>query len=66
MSDNKALVQLKFEGYQIRRVLDAETDEWWYAIVDVIEALTDSTKPRNYWYDLKRREKEKSGIESGQ
>ncbi|MCI0393657.1 MAG: Bro-N domain-containing protein, partial [Chloroflexi bacterium] len=36
---------------------------WWFAVVDVIEALTDSNKPRNYWYDLKRREKAKSGVE---
>lgn len=63
MDDNKSLVQLQFEGRQIRRVLDEETGEWWYAVVDVVEALTDSTKPRNYWYDLKRREKAKSGIE---
>ncbi len=63
MEDNKGLVQLQFEGRQIRRVLDEKTGEWWYAVVDVIEVLTDSTKPRNYWYDLKRREKAKSGIE---
>jgi hypothetical protein len=63
MDDNKALVQLQFEGHQIRRVMDEKTGEWWYAVVDVIEVLTDSTKPRNYWYDLKRREKTKSGIE---
>ncbi len=63
MSDEQALVQLKFEGHQIRRVMDDDTGEWWFAVVDVIEALTDSNKPRNYWYDLKRREKAKSGIE---
>lgn len=63
MNDDKALVQLKFEGYQIRRIIDEETREWWYAVVDVIEALTNSAKPRNYWYDLKRREHTKSGVE---
>lgn len=63
MSNDKALVQLQFEGYRIRRIMDEETEAWWYAVVDVIEALTDSNKPRNYWYDLKRREKAKSGIE---
>ena len=63
MSSDKALVQLQFEGYKIRRILDEETQEWWYAVVDVIEALIDSTKPRNYWYDLKRREQAKSGVE---
>ncbi|GIK57855.1 MAG: hypothetical protein BroJett015_35180 [Chloroflexota bacterium] len=49
MDDNKALVQLQFEGHQIWRVLDEETGEWWYAVVDVIEALPDSVKPRDYW-----------------
>jgi hypothetical protein len=63
MSNDKALVQIQFEGYQIRRIRDEETGEWWYAVVDVIEALTDSQKPRNYWYDLKRREVAKSGVE---
>lgn len=63
MNDGNALVQLQFNNHQIRRILDEETGEWWYAVVDVIEALTDSTKPRNYWYDLKRREKSKTGIE---
>ncbi|MEK7699819.1 MAG: hypothetical protein AAB332_05390, partial [Planctomycetota bacterium] len=37
--------------------------KWYFAVVDVIEALTDSDKPRDYWYRLKRREKESSGIE---
>jgi hypothetical protein len=63
MSDENALGQLQFESYPIRRILDEESGEWWYAVVDVIEALTDSAKPRNYWYDLKRREKAKSDIE---
>ena len=31
------LVQVKFERYQIRRILDSETEEWWYALVDVID-----------------------------
>ena len=63
MSDEKALVQLQFESYQIRRVLDEESGEWWYAVVDVIEALTDSVKPRDYWYRMKKRVAENEGIE---
>ncbi len=31
--------------------------------MDIIEALTDSNKPRDYWYRMNRREKEASGIE---
>ncbi len=63
MSDNRALVQLQFEGRQIRRILDEETGEWWYAVVDVIEALTDSQKPRDYWYRMKKRVAENDGFE---
>lgn len=63
MSSESALVQLKFESYQIRRILDEETGEWWYAVVDVIEALTDSVKPRDYWYRMKKRVAENEGLE---
>lgn len=63
MSDDKALVQLQFEGYKIRRILDEETQEWWYAVVDVIEAITDSSKPRDYWYRMKKRVAENEGLE---
>lgn len=63
MNDNQALVQLQFEGYKIRRVLDEATGEWWYAIVDVIEALTGSQKPRDYWYRMKKRVAESEGVE---
>jgi len=55
--------QPQFEGHQIRRMIDEETGEWWYAVVDVIEALTDSQKPRDYWYRMKRRVADSEGIE---
>lgn len=63
MSEENALVKLQFEGHQIRRILDEETGEAWYAVVDVIEALTDSAKPRDYWYRMKKRVAENEGIE---
>lgn len=37
--------------------------QWHFSVVDVIDALTDSPNPRDYWYRMKRREKESSGIE---
>ena len=40
MNDDKVLAELQFEKYHIRRIWDEETQEWWYAVVDVIEALT--------------------------
>jgi hypothetical protein len=52
-----------FESKKIRSVWNEEEQKWFFAVVDVIEALTDSDKPRDYWYRLKKREKESSGIE---
>jgi prophage antirepressor-like protein len=48
---------------RIRRILDEDTGEWWYAVADVIEALTDSQKPRDYWYRMKKRVAENEGVE---
>ena len=47
-----------FEGKEIRSVWDSEKDEYYFSVVDVISALTESNIPRNYWSDLKRKLKE--------
>ena len=47
-----------FEGKKIRSIQDAEKEEYFFSVVDVISALTDSKIPRNYWSDLKRKLKE--------
>jgi prophage antirepressor-like protein len=50
-----------FGARQIRRIwLD---DQWYFSVADIIGALTDSDNPRDYWYRMKRREKESSGVE---
>ncbi|OUO43309.1 BRO family protein [Megasphaera sp. An286] len=54
-------VQL-FENRQIRSAWDAEQEEWYFSIVDIIAALTDSSNPRKYWSVLKTRLK-KEGSE---
>jgi len=38
-------------------------NEWWFSVVNIVEAFTDSPKPRDYWYRLKKREYNKRGIE---
>ena len=43
-----------FEGKEIRSIWDSEKEEYFFSVVDVISALTDSNIPRNYWSDLKR------------
>ena len=47
-----------FNDKQIRTVWDNDIEDYYFSIVDVIEVLTESTKPRDYWYRLKKREKE--------
>ena len=38
-------------------------NEWWFSVIDVVEALTDSVNPRDYWFKMKIRVKEEDGIE---
>jgi len=44
-----------FEERKVRTVWDEETEEWYFSIIDVVEVLTDSDRPRKYWNDLKRK-----------
>ena len=44
-----------FEGKEIRSVWDSDKEDYFFSVVDVISALTDSNIPRNYWSDLKRK-----------
>ncbi len=50
-----------FESNEIRSFWDDTEQKWYFAVVDVIEALTNSQNPRVYWSQLKRREKETTG-----
>ena len=45
---------MPFEGKEIRKAWHNE--QWYFSIVDIIEILTDSTNPSNYWNMLKKRE----------
>jgi uncharacterized protein YukE len=42
-----------FENKKIRSQWDAEVEKWYFSIVDIIEVLTDSPRPRKYWNALK-------------
>ena len=44
-----------FEDFKIRRHYDEKTETWYFSIVDVIYALTESKDPRTYWKVLKHR-----------
>jgi hypothetical protein len=42
-----------FEEQKVRTVWDAEQEKWYFSIIDVIEILTGSPRPRKYWNALK-------------
>lgn len=47
-----------FESKQVRTVWDAEKEDWYFSVVDVVAVLTDSNDyktAQNYWYVLKNR-----------
>ncbi|MBL0941297.1 MAG: Bro-N domain-containing protein [Alphaproteobacteria bacterium] len=57
MEDNTLII---FKGKNIRRLL--YRNEWWFSVVDVVAALTNSPRARTYWTDLKRRVSEDEGF----
>lgn len=51
----KDLIKLAvFQGKRIRKTI--HEGEWWFAVIDVVEVLTESTTPRQYWGKIKKRE----------
>ena len=44
-----------FEQTQIRSVWNEEEEKWYFSIIDVVKVLTESTIPKRYWTDLKKK-----------
>jgi hypothetical protein len=44
-----------FENKKVRSLWDSEQEKWYISIIDVVEVLTESERPRKYWDDLKRK-----------
>jgi hypothetical protein len=44
-----------FESKKIRSQWNVEEERWYFSVVDVIEILTDSSIPKRYWSDLKKK-----------
>jgi|SRR3972149_7145566 len=59
MSQNAPIL---FQNQPIRKVW--HKNEWWFSVVDVVKALTDSADAKDYWYRVKTRmsEEEKSQV----
>lgn len=59
--DNKNSIKI-FEDKKVRTLWDEEKEQWYVSIIDVIEVLSQSDRPRKYWSDLKAKLK-KEGSE---
>ena len=59
MQENKLkTITNLFEGREVRSMWNAEIEDYYFSVVDVIGVLTDSSNPRHYWVVLKSRLKE--------
>jgi len=58
---NKENKIILFQSHKIRRIW--HNDEWFFSVIDIIGALTDSTNPRDYWYKMKIRVKDEAEFE---
>ena len=65
MEEHNVVIESKkislFKGKKIRKIL--HQGEWWFSVIDVVEALTESAKARDYWYTMKLRVKNEDKIE---
>lgn len=50
-----------FESVQVRSHWDEAQEKWYFSVVDVVQVLTDSTIPKRYWSDLRRKLEKESG-----
>lgn len=50
-----------FESTRVRSHWDAAQEKWYFSVVDVVQVLTDSSIPKRYWSDLRRKLDKESG-----
>ena len=64
MNDKLTTITQLFDGKEIRSIWNAEEEDYYFSVVDVIFVLTESPNPRDYWYRLKTRmtDEEKSEV----
>ena len=56
MNNNKLkVISNLFEGKEIRSIWDAEKEDYYFSVVDVINVLVNPVDPSDYWTTLKRR-----------
>jgi len=47
-----------YKDHEVRAVWDENHSKWWFSVVDVVAAITESPNPRKYWSVLKSRLKQ--------
>jgi DNA-damage-inducible protein D len=52
-----------FESKTVRSQYNEEESKWYFSVIDVIQILTNSSNPRDYWFKMKTRVKTEDGIE---
>ena len=55
MNNKLSTITNLFDGKEIRSIWDAEKEDYYFSVIDVIQVLTDSNIPKRYWTDLKRK-----------
>ena len=50
-----------FKGKKVRKTI--HNNEWWFSVVDIVGVLSESENPRDYWYKMKIRVKDESGVQ---
>lgn len=53
IKENLEILNKIFDGKDIRTLWDAEKEEYYFSVIDVVYALTDSSNSKRYWSDLK-------------
>jgi len=60
----KSMSNIKlFESKKVRTHWDEKTEQWYFSVIDVVEILTESPNPRDYWFKMKTRVKTEDGFE---
>lgn len=52
-----------FESKKVRTHWDEKNEKWYFSIIDVVEILTESANPRDYWFKMKLRIKTEDEFE---
>lgn len=52
---------ITFQNQKIRRIW--YENQWWFSVIDIVEVLTESARPRKYWSDLKIKLQKEEGFE---